>query len=131
VYQYYFDATWRGLVALLTIGGSAIFASARADELPDAVTASPEVYEVIAENDSVRVIKATWEPGQADNMHSHPAIGVYFISDCDDMRVHFANGTSRDWKAPTGAAGANDAVAAHSIENVGNSTCQLVFFEPK
>ncbi len=118
------------LVTLIFAGG-ALSAIASTDEVPDAVTASPEIYKVIAENDSLRIVAATWKPGQRDMMHSHPAIGIYILSDCDKMRAHHADGTSKDWGAKSGAAGANTAVAAHAIENVGDTECRLVFFEPK
>jgi hypothetical protein len=115
----------------MILAGGAMSTIAVADEAPDAVTVSPDVYKVIAENDSLRVVAATWKPGQRDLMHSHPAIGIYILSDCDKMRVHHAEGTSKDWSAKSGTAGANTAVAAHAIENVGDTECRLVFFEPK
>lgn len=34
-----------------------------ADEVPPSYTASPEVYKVLAENDEMRVVLATWQPG--------------------------------------------------------------------
>ena len=42
------------VVALLILAGGAMPTIAVADEAPDAVTASPDVYKVIAENDSLR-----------------------------------------------------------------------------
>ena len=102
-----------------------------ADEAADAVSASPEVYKVIAENDSVRVVAATWKPGQRDVMHSHPAIGIYILSDCEKMLVHYADGTSKDWSAKSGTAGTNAPVTSHAIENIGDKECKLIFFEPK
>lgn len=102
-----------------------------AGELPDAVTASPDIYEVLAENDSLRVVHATWTPGARDEFHSHPAIGVYSVSDCESMRVYFQDGSSKDWSTSVGDAGANGPVKAHAIENVGQTTCRLVFVEYK
>lgn len=129
---YHFSGAVRlGFVALLTLAGGAMSTIAVADELPDAVAASPDVYKVIAENDSLRVVAASWKPGQRDKMHSHPAIGVYILSDCENMRTHLADGSSRDWSAKSGNAGANDPVMSHSIENIGDTECRLIFFEPK
>ena len=98
------------LVALLTVGGAALSTIAVADEVLDAVTASPDVYKVILENDSVRLVSATWKPGQRDMMHSHRAIVIYVLSGCEKMRVHSADGTSHDWSAKSGDAGANSPV---------------------
>ena len=126
-----FGAARLGGFALALGALLALSSSALAGGLPDAVTASPDVYKVIAENDSLRIVAATWQPGQRDEMHSHPAIGVYFVSDCATMRAHLADGTSRDWSAKTGMAGANNPVMAHAIENIGDTVCELVFFEAK
>jgi hypothetical protein len=90
-----------------------------------------EIYKVVAENDSLRVIEATWKPGQRDAMHSHPAIGFYFLSACASMRAHLADGTTRDWSATPGRAGANNPVKLHAIENIGTTDCKLVFVEMK
>ena len=128
--HHFFGAAGLALVALFAFAGGAMSTIALAEELPDAVAASPDVYKVIAENESLRVIAATWEPGQRDMMHSHPAIGVYILSDCDNMRAHLADGTSRDWSAKIGNAGANNPVASHAIENIGDTVRRLDFFEP-
>jgi predicted metal-dependent enzyme (double-stranded beta helix superfamily) len=115
----------------MILAGGAMSTIAVADEAPDAVTVSPDVYKVIAENDSLRVVAATWKPGQRDVMHSHPAIGIYILSDCEKMRVHYADGTSKDWSAKSGTAGANAPVTSHAIENIGDTECRTIFFEPK
>ena len=127
----YLHAVRLAVVALLILAGGTISTTAVADEAPDAVTVSPDVYKVIAENDSVRVVAATWKPGQRDMMHSHPAIGIYILSDCQKMRVHHADGTLKDWSAKSGTAGANVSVTSHAIENIGDTECRLIFFEPK
>ena len=46
--------------------------STMAQDAPIAPEASPDVYKILAENDQMRVIEATWKPGQKDNFHSHP-----------------------------------------------------------
>ncbi len=129
--HHYLRAVGLGVVALPILAGGAMSTIAVADEAPDAVTASPDVYKVIAENDSLRVVAATWKPGQRDVMHSHPAIGIYILSDCEKMRVHYADGTSKDWSAKSGTAGANAPVTSHAIENIGDTECRTIFFEPK
>ena len=51
--HHYLRAVGLTLVALVILAGGAIHTIAVADEAPDAVTASPDVYKVIAENDSL------------------------------------------------------------------------------
>ncbi|MDJ0890584.1 MAG: hypothetical protein QNK18_05235 [Gammaproteobacteria bacterium] len=54
-----------------------------AENALSAPEASPDVYKILAENDQWRVIQATWQPGQEDNFHSHPADRVsFFVTDC-------------------------------------------------
>lgn len=61
--------------AALALGALlALSSSALAGGLPDAVTASPDVYKVIAENDSLRIVAATWQPGQRYEKHLGPLI---------------------------------------------------------
>jgi hypothetical protein len=125
------NAIGRASVVLFAVAGLATSTTVFSRELPDAVSASPEVYKIIAENDAVRVIAAAWEPGQRDAMHSHPAIGVYFLSECKNMRVHLADGRSIEWSAKSGQAGANNPVTSHAIENIGDTVCRIIFVEPK
>ena len=45
--------------------------------LPEEV--SPDVYKVLLDNDDVKVLEVTFEPGQSDNMHQHGVITFYGI----------------------------------------------------
>ena len=47
-----------------------------ADTAPRSATASPDVYKVLAEDKEMRVILATWQPGQRDQWHAHPVMAV-------------------------------------------------------
>lgn len=53
-----------------------------AGDVPLSHEADPDVYRVIAENENFRVIVATWQPGQQDAPHSHPANAAYRLTDC-------------------------------------------------
>lgn len=45
----------------------------------DPVTATPGVYKVLHENDQVRVLEVTYQPGQRENWHGHPRYMVYVV----------------------------------------------------
>ena len=46
--------------------------------LPEKV--SPEIYEVLLENEAVKVMKVSFAPGQEDNMHDHyPFTFIYLM----------------------------------------------------
>lgn len=96
--------------------------------LPRSYTASPDIYKVIAQNDQLLVIAVRWQPGQKDVMHSHPASGVYYLTDCQ-LRLHAPDGSSRDVQLKAGFALAQAPIPAHVLENIGAGECRLVMFE--
>ena len=51
--------------------------------MSDAVSVAPHVYKVLHENDRVRVLAIRTEPGAGSEMHSHPDMVLYAVSDCD------------------------------------------------
>jgi hypothetical protein len=101
-----------------------------AQDVPLAFKASPDVYLVKAENEQLRVIEATWKPGQRDQFHGHPAFGYYWITDCS-IRYYFPNGKTQDGTRKAGVFGLGAPVSSHSVENVGTSDCKIVMFEAK
>ena len=119
------------VLSALTMAGMIAIGAARADEAyPDAVTASPDVYKVVAESGDLRMVLSTWKPGQRDAMHKHPALVSYALTNCEKMRVGFPDGTSVGWSRPAGNA-AGQAPIVHYIENDGDSICQILFVEHK
>ena len=118
---------WICVAAILT--GSAI----AADIAPIGPDASPGVYKVIAENEQFRVIRATWQPGQKDSMHSHPGDRVsLFDTDCE---LHFTNadGSTRVGKPRAGKARlrTNEAQHGHIAKNIGDKVCVITIVELK
>lgn len=108
-------------------------APAMAEDVPSAPVASPDVYKVIAENDQFRVIEATWQPGQEDNFHSHPADRVsLYQTDCK-LRLTKADGTYRDAKPKAGTAKARTGkpVKSHKAKNIGDNVCVIRIVELK
>ena len=105
-------------------------ASAGPDDMPLSFQASPDVYQVMVDNDEMRVVLATWQPGQKDKDHSHPMIAVYTIKDCQ-LRVTTPDGKSRDVSNKAGLARINQPVKSHSVENIGKTECQQVLVELK
>ena len=120
------------LLATVFAGAALVMAGgARSDQTyPDAVTASPDVYKVIAESGDLRMVLATWKPGQRDAMHSHPALVSYSLTNCEKMRVFFPDGSSVGWSRPAGNAGQQEPTV-HSIANEGDAVCQNLFVEHK
>ena len=118
---------WAACAALcvtVTWAGSAL-----AQAQPRSWAASPDVYKVLAEGPQFKVIQVIWKPGQRDEMHSHPASAVYYLTDCT-LRNSFADGTVREGSPKAGMAITQPPIAGHTIENIGSSDCKLIMFEP-
>ena len=115
------------LFALAAIG---VTGSAIAQAVPRSFVASPDVYKVIAQSNEYLVIEVTWKPGQRDKVHSHPADGGYYLTDCS-LRWINPGGATRDFYVPAGFSFANEPIASHSMENTGKTDCKLIMFEPK
>ncbi len=102
-----------------------------AESAPSASEASPDVYKVLAENDQMRVIEATWEAGQKDNVHSHPGDRAsIYLTDCK-LRLSKPDGTYKDAapKAGTAKVRKDKPVASHSVENTGSEACKILIVE--
>lgn len=106
-------------------------AAAHAGEVAPSHIASPEVYKVLAENEELRVIRATWMPGQKDAMHSHPMLAAYSLTDCR-FRIYKPDGTTveKSFKAHDGAR-VKGATRKHSFENITDKPCETLLVERK
>jgi mannose-6-phosphate isomerase-like protein (cupin superfamily) len=112
------------LVALGAIG------TASPQGVPRSFVASPDVYKVIAQDDKYLVIEVTWKPGQRDQFHSHPAAAVYRLTDCN-TRSYRPDGTFQENVRKAGQSAVQAPIVSHSVENIGNSDCKIIMFEPK
>lgn len=95
--------------------------------------ASPNVYKILAENDQWRVIEATWQPGQEDNFHYHPADRVsIYRTDCK-LRLTNADGSYKDVSPRAGTAKARTGkpVESHRAKNIGDRVCMIQIIELK
>ena len=109
------------LLALLTSGSAA---------LPqDAAVANPTTVQVKLDNPSVRVLETVLNPGQKEQVHSHPACVIYVISG-GKVRSHMADGKSVDGELKTGAAIYREPIT-HWTENIGTSPIHLIITELK
>jgi beta-alanine degradation protein BauB len=100
-----------------------------AQTVPRSYDASPDIYNVISQNEQFKLILVTFKPGQRDAPHSHPAGALYFVDDCS-LRAIAPDGSSRVLYTKSGSGTVQAAVPGHTIENVGSRDCRLVMFEP-
>jgi len=97
---------------------------------PASVEASPKQYQVLAETPWVRVVKASWGPGERDTMHSHPEVFVYAFADAN-WRVRTAAGEQTRLSMTAGQAQHQPPDAGHSIKNIGKQPASVLIFEMK
>lgn len=114
---------------------AAVFAStslsAMAQTAPISNIASPGVYKVLQENEVLRMVLATWKPGQRDELHSHPANATYTLTPCH-ARLYGADGKLLgEAQRPQGSAVLQAVIPAHTFENIGTNECQILIVERK
>ena len=95
----------------------------------DATKVAPNVYKVMFENERMRVLEVTMEPGDRSDMHSHPDYFVYMLSD-GKVRFTAPSGDTAEAEFPAGTATWREA-EEHATENVGGTTLRALFVEPK
>jgi predicted metal-dependent enzyme (double-stranded beta helix superfamily) len=102
-----------------------------AGDVPLSHEADPDVYRVIAENENFRVIVATWQPGQQDAPHSHPANAAYRLTDCKNRIFKLDGSIAREGEVKAGSVVLQDPVPGHSFKNMSDNVCQTLIVESK
>ena len=100
------------------------------DSTLDVLTASPDKYKLVLENEHVRVIEYTHKPGEKDKPHTHPAKTSYVISG-GIFRVYPENKEPFDYVEVQGATGWSDKTSKHYVENIGTTTITILLTEIK
>jgi len=105
--------------------GHAQMAGAKADP----VKVDPKHYKVEFENESVRVLRISYGPGEKSVMHYHPnAVAVYLT---DGMtRMTTPDGKSQDMPAKAGGTTWSPA-GSHLPQNIGDKPFQVILVEQK
>jgi mannose-6-phosphate isomerase-like protein (cupin superfamily) len=95
----------------------------------DPVHVSPGNYQLLFENDRVRVLEMSLKAGQRDVTHSHPAETVYFVRG-GQARIHLADGGTAEVDLPDGHVMWHEPWT-HQVENVGTTHIRAVIVESK
>ncbi len=118
------------IIALSGLGLAMPGAGVLAQASPPPWEASSDVYKVIGETAQYRIIMATWKPGQIDNMHSHKAGAVVYLTDCN-LRNHRPGSDPADLAFKAGQTRTTTGIPSHRMENIGNADCQLIHVDVK
>lgn len=89
-------------------------------------------YQVLFENDAVRVVDHKLAPGGTEPEHTHPPMLAYFVSGATLM-ITEADGSTSEATIPTGAfLGADNLVWwTHALENTGTTPLHTILVELK
>jgi quercetin dioxygenase-like cupin family protein len=117
------------LLFALAVGGSnAPAAPASALSMDPAVVNSKTAH-VTLENDRVRVIDAVLQPGDKEQLHSHPAYVIYVLAG-GKVRNHLADGKTTESEFVTGQTIFREPLT-HWAENIGTTTIHVLLVELK
>ena len=94
----------------------------------DPVVANPDHYKIVFENDRVRVLEYTDQPGDQTTPHQHPDSVMYTLS---TFRRRLVSGdVQREVELESGSVGWLPAQEHHG-ENVGDTPTHVLFVELK
>ena len=91
---------------------------------------SPEIYDVLLENEAVKVMKVTFAPGQEDNMHDHYPFTGYLISG-GKAQVTMPDGKVNEREFPSGFIAHNGNGIRHKVKNIGSNEINIILIEHK
>jgi quercetin dioxygenase-like cupin family protein len=106
-----------------------LLAAAAAAPSLDPLVVNAELEHARLDNSHVRVIEGVLQPGDKEQMHSHPAFVTYVIAG-GKIRNHFADGKVVDAELKTGDVLYREP-QTHWVENTGTTTLRFLVVELK
>jgi hypothetical protein len=95
----------------------------------DAVALDPDKFEVLLENQRVRVLEARIAPGQGHGMHRHPDHLIYTLS-AYQVQDTFTDGSTKTMKRSAGELLWGEELT-HATTNVGETLVHALIIEFK
>ena len=96
----------------------------------DPVKILPDKFKVLLENQHVRVVEYSLNPGEKDEWHTHPPKSSYVVSG-GKLKVYLENGETIIADEIAGTASWSDYVGKHYVENIGSTKVTIVLTEVK
>ena len=96
----------------------------------DPVLVSPSQFEVLIENDHVRVVRYSLSPGESDAWHTHPA-KVSVVVTGGTLLITTADGESFEVMEESGSAAWMTSLGKHFAKNVGDTPVKIILVEVK
>ena len=96
--------------------------------LPEQV--SPDVYDVLLENEDVKILKVSFPSGKGDNMHDHYPF-TFYVVDGGKLEVTLPDGKVNEIEAGDGFSGHNEKGVRHRVKNIGEKPVNIILVEHK
>ncbi|HKP36825.1 MAG TPA: hypothetical protein VJT71_08195 [Pyrinomonadaceae bacterium] len=97
----------------------------------DATKVATSVYQLLYENDRVRVIRVATRPGQKTAMHSHPGSTFRYSIATTKVRLTTPDGIIRELENEAGVARWTELATRHAHENIGTTKGHALLIEIK
>ena len=91
---------------------------------------SPEIYDILLENEIVKVMKVSFAPGQEDNMHDHYPFTAYIL-DGGKAQVTMPDGKVNEREFPNGFIAHNGNGVRHKVKNIDSNDINVILIEHK
>lgn len=98
--------------------------------VPDVLVAAKNAYQLLLENDSVRVMEVRLKPGQKALMHNHPNSHVVYVKTDSRLKLTFPDGKDNVIDLKAGQTLWLDA-GPHEAENVSKTDFDNLVIEVK
>jgi quercetin dioxygenase-like cupin family protein len=93
----------------------------------DAVIAAPNLYKVLKDSMGIRIVEATYKPGDSSALHSHPDYAVY-TAQGGTAAFYGKDGAKMETEMKTGSILVKPA-EFHSVKNTGKTTLRVILVE--
>lgn len=97
------------------------------DAVMDAVKAAPDLYKVLSDSMGIRIVEATYKPGDSSALHSHPDYAVYAVGE-STATFYAKDGTKMENKMKTGTIMVRPG-ELHSVKNTGKTSIKVILVE--
>jgi quercetin dioxygenase-like cupin family protein len=119
--------TGKTTIKVLLVEVTRPMGTASADTAMDATKVAPNLYKLKGDSLGLRIVEASYKPGQSSAMHAHPDNAIYAISG-GKAEFTLKDGTKQTSELKTGMSAVTPG-GAHSVKNTGNTTMKILIVE--
>lgn len=95
----------------------------------DATNIAPHLHKILFEDDKLRILKVTVNPGDAANMHWHPR-NINYVLSRGKLRFNKPDGSSVEVDLSEGQI-TSSPESFHAVKNIGDTTVETIQVELK